>query len=385
MTRRCFLHVGSPKTGTSYLQNVLWQSRPELASQGLTLPLRRPDHFFLTLHLRGEYSPRSDPQRAADVLERLDAALAGATGDVLITHELLSVVQQPQIDAFLERLAGFEVHVIVTTRSLDRQLPSEWQQFVKTRHAGSYSSFLRWVRTKPQHRFWAGQDFAAIAARWGSSLPPSRVHVVTLAPGGAPPDELLRRFCSVVGVDPATLDADVERDNASIGYEQAELLRRVNKTLGTRLRSSRTAYARTVKSWYAEELLAAQSGQRLVLPADQQAWCREVCEQQAERIAAAGYDVVGDVRDLLPVFPDAASGTPDPHADDSRLLEVSLQAMSDMLVQRNADVETIKGLRRDLRRSRTAGRGPVEPAPSRLRRLGGRARRRLRGARSAPS
>ena len=94
MTRRCFLHVGSPKTGTSYLQSVLWQSRTPLAAQGITLPLRRPDHFFLTLQLRGRYNPQVDPPRAAGVLDRLDAALARSEGDVLITHELLSVVPQ---------------------------------------------------------------------------------------------------------------------------------------------------------------------------------------------------------------------------------------------------------------------------------------------------
>lgn len=374
MTRRCFLHVGSPKTGTSYLQNVLWRSRAELASQGVDLPLQRNDHFFLTLNLRGKYSPQVDPPRAANVLDRLEAALARGTNDVLITHELLSVVPQQKVDAFLARLSAFEVHVIVTTRSLDRQLPSEWQQFVKTRHTGSYDTFLHQVRSTPTHRFWRGQDFAAIAERWGRSLPASRVHVVTVPPTGAPPDELLRRFCSVIGVDASALDADVTRDNASIGYEQAELLRRVNETLGPRLRSHRTAYARVVKFWYAERVLAEQGGQRLVLPESEHAWCTEVSRDQAERIAAAGYDVVGDVADLMPVW--GKRPTPVLTADDERLLAVSLEAMAEMLVQRRRDLEVIRGLRQDLRRSRRKVRAQA-PEPSPLRRAAGRLRRRL--------
>ncbi|MGA8848156.1 MAG: hypothetical protein WB471_16195 [Nocardioides sp.] len=377
MTRRCFLHVGSPKTGTSYLQNVLWQSRDALATQGLELPLQRNDHFFLTLQLRGTYAPRVDPPRAADVLDRLEAALGRGTSDVLITHELLSVVPQEQVDAFLARLSDFEVHIIVTTRSLDRQLPSEWQQFVKTRHTGSYSTFLTQVRTRPGHRFWSGQDFAAIAARWGRSLPADQVHVVTVPPSGAPPDELLRRFCSVLGVDPAALDADVTRDNASLGYEQAELLRRVNQALGRRLRHHRTAYARVVKFWYAERVLAEQSGQRLVLPATEQSWCTEVSRDQATRIAAAGYDVVGDVADLMPVW--AQSPVPDLTAEDSRLLEVSLEAMADMLVQRRRDLEVIRGLRRDLRRARGRSRSSTSSTSEagRARQFLGRVRRSL--------
>ena len=355
MTRRCFLHVGSPKTGTSYLQNVLWQSRTALADQGVLLPLRRNDHFFLTLHLRDVYSPGSDPARAADVLERLDAALARAEGDVLITHELLSVVSREQADAFLARLGGFEVHVIVTTRSLDRQLPSEWQQFVKTRHTGTYDAFLREVRTDPEHRFWSGQDFAAVADTWGGSLPPERVHVVTVPPSGAAPDELLRRFCSIIDVDASVLDADVERDNASIGYEQAELLRRVNRTLGKRLRANRSAYARTVKFWYAEQVLARQPGQRLVLPAAEQEWCERASRDQVERLTTAGYHLVGDVDDLLPRWPERPA--PELAASDERLLEVSLEAMAGMLVQRHADLDVIRGLRQDLRRARKQGAG----------------------------
>ena len=372
MTRRCFLHVGSPKTGTSYLQSVLWQSQTALAAKGITLPLRRPDHFFLTLQLRGRFNPQVDPPRAAGVLDRLDAALARSEGDVLITHELLSVVPQRKIDAFLARLADFEVHVVVTARSLDRQLPSEWQQFVKTRHTGSYATFLDWVRSNPDHRFWRGQDFAAIAGRWGGSLPPSRVHVVTVPPSGAGPDELLRRFCSVLDVDAAELDADVERDNASIGYEQAELLRRINETLGKRLRANRAAYAKTVKFWFAEQVLATQTGQRLVLPDSHRDWCDEISRDQVDRIAAAGYDVVGDLSDLLPAW--SQRPTPELAADDGLLLEAALEAMADMLVQRNADLALIRKLRQDLRRTRKITRSAST--------VGARARaalRRLRG------
>ncbi len=368
MTRRCYLHVGSPKTGTSYLQNVLWQSRDELASQGVELPLRRNDHFLLTLALRDEYDARTDPARGADVVDRLVEAVAAAERDVLVTHELLAVVTQERVDAFLRRLAqldDLELHVVVTTRSLDRQLPSEWQQFVKTRHTGGYPHFLKQVRTNPDHRFWHGQDFAAIAARWGGSLPPSQVHVVTVPPGGAPPDELLRRFCSVIGVDASRLDADVERDNASIGYEQAELLRRLNTTLGPRLRSHRAAYARVVKFFYAEQVLARQPGQRLVLPAADHDWCAAASRDQADRITAAGYDVVGDVADLLPRWPEQEPAALS--ADDRRLLEVSLEATAALLERHQADLATIRGLRQDLRRARRHGRPGAGPAPTGLR------------------
>ncbi len=45
MANRVFLHVGTPKTGTTYLQTVMWANRDKLAEQGLLLPLRRVRDF----------------------------------------------------------------------------------------------------------------------------------------------------------------------------------------------------------------------------------------------------------------------------------------------------------------------------------------------------
>ena len=60
--------------------------------------------------------------------------------------------------------------------------------------------------------------------RWSVIAPPERIHVVTVPPSGTPPEVLLERFCSVIGVDPAALDREVPRANESLGQVQAELL-----------------------------------------------------------------------------------------------------------------------------------------------------------------
>ena len=41
MARRAFLHVGTAKSGTSYLQDLWWRHRDELRDRGLLLPGRR--------------------------------------------------------------------------------------------------------------------------------------------------------------------------------------------------------------------------------------------------------------------------------------------------------------------------------------------------------
>lgn len=344
--------MGSPKTGTTYLQSVLWQSRREVARQGLVLPLRRSDHFYLSVQLREVVDPDVDPRGVATVLERMRAAVASAPGDVLITNELLSVATPAGVERMLALLEGVEVHIVVTARDWARQIPAEWQQFVKTRHQGTYEHFLDALRDNPEHRFWQAQDYAEVLARWGASLPPDQVHVVTVPPAGAPPGLLLERFCSVVGLDPAPLDSDTPRGNPSLGFEQAELMRRINTTLGGRMPKPRAGYNRVAKFWFAEKVLTTTAGTRLVLPADRWPWSEEISRAQVERLDAAGYDVVGDLRDLTPGAP--AGGEKPMAATDSALLEIALEGLAAALTQRDEDLRRIKELKGELKRSQKA-------------------------------
>ena len=43
MSQRVLLHVGTPKTGTSYLQHVLFHNRPKLRRHGIVYPADRHD------------------------------------------------------------------------------------------------------------------------------------------------------------------------------------------------------------------------------------------------------------------------------------------------------------------------------------------------------
>ena len=54
MARRAFLHLGTAKSGTTYLQELWWRHRAALRDQGLLLPgtaLR--DHFHAAALVKG--------------------------------------------------------------------------------------------------------------------------------------------------------------------------------------------------------------------------------------------------------------------------------------------------------------------------------------------
>ena len=76
--RRVFLHVGSPKTGTTFLQNVLWAQRDLAREQGLMLPLERfGDHYLASLDVRGLSGREEHPERAVGIWDRLVAEVDG--------------------------------------------------------------------------------------------------------------------------------------------------------------------------------------------------------------------------------------------------------------------------------------------------------------------
>jgi len=360
--RQLFLHVGCPKTGTTYLQDTLWASREVLAETGVHLPLRHlNDHFFITLAVREELDPDLDSPEAHNVLSRLVDDLDSSTAPrVLISHELLAPATADQAARLRELLADFELHVILTVRDLQRQLPAAWQQQIQQRSVVTYDRFLTAVVDDDRETayFWDRQDPGAIAERWRGDLAPDRVHIVTVPPPASDPDLLLQRFCGVVGIDPDRLERDVSRPNESLGLVQAELLRRVNTALGDRLPHSRAGHSRIAKAYFARQVLAPQGGRRPVLPTEYDGWCRDKSEAMVGQLSAAAYDIVGDLSDLLPSQPAAQV---DLTVTDDELLQSAVDALASVLDQRYRDVQRMAAQRTRIARLR-AGAGDARDA-----------------------
>ncbi|MBY9075427.1 hypothetical protein K1X13_11405 [Nocardioides sp. WL0053] len=335
---RVFLHVGSPKTGTTFLQNVLWSQHDTAREQGLLLPgSSTADHYLANLDLRGLSAQEHHPDRAVGMWRRLvDEALAW-DGDVLITHELFAGATADHAAA---AVAAFgpetEVHLVVTARDLVRQVPAEWQERIKHRRTATFPEFVDDLvaRTGEATWFWEVHDYAALVRRWGSTLPPERVHVVTVPGSGAGSSLLWERFAGLLGLDPASFDLTRSRANRSLGAEQVELLRRVNAALGDALPHP-GPYSVDVKTMLAQRVLVEHPGTRLRLSPEDRAlavqWSRDVA-RELERL---GVDVVGDLAELVPPEGDPEADPTAPtlrdEVSDERLLAESVAALVGVL------------------------------------------------------
>ena len=96
---KVLLHIGEPKTGTTFLQHVMWRNRDELSAQGVVLPGHHPqDHYRASQDLRGIPKLASDPAGSWtgewEILAR-QAQQAPRVG--VISHELFSAADAPQV------------------------------------------------------------------------------------------------------------------------------------------------------------------------------------------------------------------------------------------------------------------------------------------------
>ena len=359
MQRRVFLHVGCPKTGTTFLQSTLWRSRDRLLSAGFELPVDRASHFQLALAVRQQLIPDVDSPRALTAVDRMTEALRSSTSSIVVSNEMLAGASREQADG-LHRLLGetvgdAETHLVVTARDLARQVPAEWQQQIQHRRTISWSDFLESLVHGGDDTayFLPAQDASDVARRWTDSLPPDRVHVVTVPRPSGPREQLLTRFCGVLGVDSELLSAATAVPNESLGLVAVELLRRVNVALGDRLPHPRSGYGRVGKRYFAQQVLAPLGGDRPTVPAQLRSWCLEQSDRIIETIAAAGYDVVGDLEELRPDFDSEPAPVPD--VGDAEIAAYAIEALADLLEQRHQDLRLIDDLRARLKSPRGAG------------------------------
>lgn len=355
-TSRVYVHIGEPKCGTTFLQEVLFNQREEIAQRGVTIPgVDISDHYRAAQDvLEIEQLPDDPGGLWAGSWEALAKVARTTRGTSVITHELICGADDAQAARAVEALQPAEVHVVVTSRDLTGLIPAEWQETVKHKNMRTWKQWLGDVIDAPPERrrpraqwYWAAHDTAAILRRWSAIVGPDHVHLVTVPRSSAPPNLLWRRFAEVIGVPDVEVDASHVRSNASLGIIEVELLRRVNRRLGE---VPLWFYAKTVKANLAHEVLTERPrSARLAIPPERQAWVREQSALRISQISELGINIVGDLDEL--VAPDAfpAGGFPE-DVSDAELLEAAIDALGLMYAQRyerTAEMSRMNQLARD--------------------------------------
>jgi hypothetical protein len=334
------LHVGTPKTGTSHLQDVLFRNRGRLLEHGVLYQADRFDaHFLAALDLMQLRWGGLEEQCIGE-WDKLATGVRGHSGTSIISHEILATASHAQAARALESLGhpGAEVHVVLSVRDLVRQIPAEWQENVKHRRELGYGEFLRQLRDPGRSQgvapwFWGVQEIPDILDRWARELPPERVHLVTVPRPGGPPDLLWQRFVGVLGLDGLDLDLAGERANPSLGVPETALLRRLNVRANAVVPPA--VYRPLVRELLAHQTLSQRlTSPRLTLPPDDHAWAVGLSEKWVATLRERGYDVVGDLDDLVGDPPGPAGSYVDPdEPDEAQVADAAVDAITALVVE----------------------------------------------------
>lgn len=302
MASKVFLHIGLPKTGTTYLQTIMWSGRDLMRAQGVLLPgEQRRDHLWASRVVRDDPRLADQIEKQRTAWDRLRAEVADWDGTAVISHEFFAAASAPQAAAMIEALAPAEVHLVVTAREPAGLFTSSWQESLKNGGVRSLATYAAaGVSQNPMSIWnWRTLDVGLVLDRWAATVPAQQVHVIPLPPPGSPRTLVWDRFATLIGLDPGAFDDSESFANESLGVVEAETLRRINLHLQDKEFSSAMARGTFIRTFLADERLAPRGGDRYWPEEGVIEECRRRGTAAVTAIAEAGYDVRGDLDDLL--------------------------------------------------------------------------------------
>ncbi len=323
-----FLHIGTPKSGTTYLQSRMVVNHDQAREQGLLWP--GPEwktHVEAVEDLR-RLGPRMQLDPDGPWLSLAREAREWSGSRVLISMEWLVACGPRQIAAAVDSLQPARVEVICTARDLLRSFVGQWQEMTKNRRPWTWRQFVEAVvadRSGNAHRaFWWQQDVPGILRKWSESVSSDRIHLVTVPPQGSDPELLWQRFCSVLDLD-GTSFRSPRQTNDSLGVVSAALMQRLNvRALDQGV--TYQEYKRVFQGELAVKILAGKrdAEQPIAVSEDVDMWIRRRAELAVEDLRRLGIKVVGDVGELLPGPP--IQGREPDDVEDAELLDTCIDA-----------------------------------------------------------
>ncbi len=168
------VHVGPPKTGTTYLQSSFHAKRAELLSGGVYyMPEMETNEDEIAHHglinlLRGE---NSAPVEC--MFERLNSR---DYRRVLISNEGFPSLSDRELEYFRRLIAPATAEIVFYCRRWSDWLPSSWQQHIKTGGVETFPEFYsKFIEVAPSHY---AINYSRILSRYASIFGKENIRLV---------------------------------------------------------------------------------------------------------------------------------------------------------------------------------------------------------------
>lgn len=297
MAERVVLHIGTMKSGTTFLQNVLSNNREALREQGISFVGRKwRQQIKAAQDVIERGGDGQDPIAPNGPWAKIVREIEEWPGTALFSVEFFGARKVSKIEQIVAAFGDTPITVVITARDLARQIPSMWQESIQNGGRKTWPEYLAAVREERRgDQFWRQQGVATWARRWSGVVGTENVVVVTAPPKGAPSTLLWERYAGVVGIDPGSCSLEVT-SNPSLGLASTLVLRELNEALAEDP-LSRNAYHSKVKRVVAKQGMARYRRDEPTLGLDEP-WVYRRSEKEIAALGKVGCRVVGDLAEL---------------------------------------------------------------------------------------
>ncbi len=234
---RLLIHIGTGKTGTSSIQNFLYENRKKLSED---FSLFYPEYGLTNLNHYGEMIHAHYPVvpwikgRETKKLEKLfNSIKASGCGISVISCENLYHHLASEDIAFLAEVSkGFSVEIVCYVRRQDLYMESAWKQQVKIGVLHTpFPEFLK-QHTQPQFLEKVHDNYYRMLQPWSANFGLEAIKVRAFDKSEWVNEDLIDDFLSTCGLEEGTALATLIRPkvaNTALPSELIALVRKVNE------------------------------------------------------------------------------------------------------------------------------------------------------------
>jgi capsular polysaccharide export protein len=232
MKPRIIVHIGTTKTGTTFLQNLMEQNRPALLRAGVWYPevglfwqAKRPHKQAG----HSEFTPAAVHGRSGlrDHIEAGLAHMGGRVHTIVLSSEAFFL--QDRAHEIASYFDGCNVEMVVYLRRQDEWANAQYCEFVAGGAIGRVDAPLGDWLAEPKTR--ARLDYRRVIAAWQAHIGRGNIHVRVYEPGQMAGGDLVSDFAATTGLEVLTDLPRPDRDasnGARLAGPHVELIRSYN-------------------------------------------------------------------------------------------------------------------------------------------------------------
>jgi hypothetical protein len=229
VSKKCLLHIGAPKTGTTALQAFLAENREILMETGWCYPdvnLRGYGHHDLAFLISGGYPDWATPQekRLDELQEELKIAVENYP-NIILSSEDFYLYPKPELTADVLNSAGMpadSVRVIVYIRRQDEAHIAWYNQVVKAQgYAESITGCI-----DQYHNLW---DYYDRLQPWADVFGWKNMVIRSFDRSSLVAGDIKRDFLEIAAVNPDKFHFNDTELNTRINTDLLEFQRRINR------------------------------------------------------------------------------------------------------------------------------------------------------------